>query len=277
MSNFTFTSTITPQASGTILCNPANSTASPGFYPLLAGNNITITNVAGSGISISSTGGGGSGNGTVNSAASGLLAYYPVAGTTVSGAVDASINAGTLTLGSNAALGSITLTTPISGSTTINGSGGPANFVLPPNNGSLNQHLATDGAGNTSWNTHSSAQSQLSGNVAMTSANTAYDGPSVTLAAGTWFVSASILIQSTSTSAPVTAKLWTNPVVYASSVIDMPASNASSVTVQAVITLTIPTLIKISAVSSTAGYSILAQAASNTAGLNASTMTAFQL
>jgi hypothetical protein len=60
-------------------------------------------------------------------------------------------------------------------------------------------------------------QNQLSGDVAMATSGTFYDGPAVTLAVGTWFLSGTITHDGDASGVLLIAKLWDGSTVAASS------------------------------------------------------------
>jgi hypothetical protein len=124
--------------------------------------------------------------------------------------------------------------------------------------------------------TLTTATAKLSADVTMTTVSTYYDGPSVSLAAGTWFVEGHVTIQSISDLAPVTAKLWDGTTVSASAQSNMGANGAVEISVSAIVVLGGTTTIKISATvgAGGGGDSIKAAAPTNGAGNNASIINA---
>lgn len=112
----------------------------------------------------------------------------------------------------------------------------------------------------------------LTGDVTMTNASTYYDGPSLTLAAGTWLLVGAIQVQITTSGGAVTAKLWDGTTTYCSAEISLqytPAANALwRLPVQAIVTPGGSTTYKISAAGTQAGNTIKAQAVNNSPANN---------
>jgi hypothetical protein len=125
---------------------------------------------------------------------------------------------------------------------------------------------------------------ELSADVTMTNADQFYDGPSVSLRAGKWFVTGAVCVSASGTTQLVkaTAKLWDGTTVYASGYATAPSMGSGTSAVQiplsAVITLTGTTTIKISAAEdSLTGQFIRAAAPANGAGNNASFLRAMRI
>lgn len=125
-------------------------------------------------------------------------------------------------------------------------------------------------------------QNQLSADVAMASANTYYDGPAVTLSAGTWLLTGTVTHDGLANATLVTAKLWDGTTVAASCETlvyggaagrDMAALPLSAVVVIAAGT---PTW-KISVAANAVTTNIKAAAPENGAGNNASTLVAVKI
>jgi hypothetical protein len=124
-----------------------------------------------------------------------------------------------------------------------------------------------------------SSTALLGANVALTNANTYYDGPSLSLAAGTWLIMAHVTIGS-GTGDMQTAKLWNGTTVIASGQTGSSGTGAApSVTIplQGVVTLAGTETWKVSAASSTTGNSILAACPTNGAGNNATGILAVKI
>jgi hypothetical protein len=119
---------------------------------------------------------------------------------------------------------------------------------------------------------------QLAADVTMTSANTYYDGPSLTLTAGTYLLVGHVTCMITGNTGQYTAKLWDGTTV-TDSAAQTQSSNTFpvSLSVCAVVTPTGSTTYKISVASGTAGGKILAAAPTNAAGNTASTLVATKL
>lgn len=112
----------------------------------------------------------------------------------------------------------------------------------------------------------------LSANVTMTTANTFYDGPTLSLAAGTYVLTASITVKSANATAQrVTAKLWDGTTVYASSEAAAPSQGTSTagyinLLLVGMITLAATTTVKVSATSTAASSVLLATPGDNATG-----------
>ena len=142
-----------------------------------------------------------------------------------------------------------------------------------------------NGAGN--WAAPSSAVSlsssvhSLSANVTMTSANTFYDGPQLTLGVGTWLLIGSVCLSTPAGSAATgSAKLWNGTTVAASG----GGSDANYTSGQDTTALVGIAVIaagtetwKVSCACDIAGKLILAAATINGAGNNASTLVAVKI
>jgi hypothetical protein len=120
---------------------------------------------------------------------------------------------------------------------------------------------------------------QLGADVTMTSANTFYDGPTITVSPGTWLLVGEITGYTTVNSITQwTAKLWDGTNVVSS--VQATQENDSSVInlpLSALVTITTTTTYKISAANSSAGATIKAATLNNSAGNNASRLNAIQL
>jgi len=148
-------------AAGSILLNGSTSGTITVKTAAAAGAwSLTLPTSAGTSGQILTTDGNGvtawtaAGSGTVNSGNAKELAYYSVTGTAVSGDANATISAGALTLGvAGTTAGSLLLSGSTSGTVTVGTSAaaGTWTLTLPADAGTLNQVLATDGTGITSW------------------------------------------------------------------------------------------------------------------------------
>lgn len=103
-----------------------------------------------------------------------------------------------------------------------------------------------------------SATTDLAADVAMASANTYYDGPTVAIAAGTWLLVGTLTILN-NTAGYATIKIWDGTTVYASTEAASGASGTDqSLSVSAIITTTGATTQKLSASFNTASATIKA-------------------
>jgi hypothetical protein len=125
---------------------------------------------------------------------------------------------------------------------------------------------------------NSTSTNQLAADVTMTSANTYYDGPSLTLTAGTYLLMGHVTCMITGNSGQYTAKLWDGTTV-TDSAAQTQSSNTFpvSLSVYGVVSPTGSTTYKISVASGTAAGKILAAAPTNAAGNTASTLIALKL
>lgn len=124
-----------------------------------------------------------------------------------------------------------------------------------------------------------SVSNQLSADVAMTLANTAYDGPSVTLTPGTWLLIGTVTVLGPAGASKLTAKLWDGTTVESSSEQALDAATAGSITLVGIVTLT-PTSVltyKITCLNTVAAGTIKAAAPDNAAGNTASTLVAMRI
>ena len=125
--------------------------------------------------------------------------------------------------------------------------------------------------------TGTTAENDLSGDVALTNANTYYDGPSVSLAAGTWLVIGVVTVAGNGSN--VTAKLWDSTTVESSAEGTNPATGdqAVALTVAGIVAPGSTPTYKVSVASSGTGNSIKAAAIANGAGNNASHIRAVRI
>ena len=96
--------------------------------------------------------------GSVTTSSAGELAWYSGTGTAVVGNINVTYNAGALTIGvAGTTGGSLVLSGETSGSVTVktNAAAGSWSMTLPATAGTAGQVLSTDGSGNTSWATAS--------------------------------------------------------------------------------------------------------------------------
>jgi hypothetical protein len=122
-----------------------------------------------------------------------------------------------------------------------------------------------------------SATNQLAADVSLSTANTYFDGPSLSLAAGTWLLTASLTLESTSTLF-YQVKLWNGTTVAASiETANAFASGSVGVSLSALVSPGTTTTYKASvACSSTPGL-IKAATVANGSGNNASTLVAVKI
>jgi len=116
----------------------------------------------------------------------------------------------------------------------------------------------------------------LSADVTMTNANTYYDGPSISLTAGTWLITSNVT--GYTTNANVTAKLWDGSTVLASG--ELPCvtyANPVTISLSRGVVVASPTTYKVSVSSPASGGKIKAATVHNGAGNNASIITAYKI
>jgi hypothetical protein len=114
----------------------------------------------------------------------------------------------------------------------------------------------------------------------MTSQDTYYDGPSVSIGAGTWLIFASVTWDGTGHAFLATAKLWNGTVVAASCQCDTRgvSGDAGSLTLAAIVTTTGTETWKVSVAAHSGGLTLIKAAATfNGAGNNGSTILAVQV
>lgn len=140
--------------------------------------------------------------------------------------------------------------------------------------GSNGDHLVANSAQSTGlqW-VGGTVDATLSGDVTMTSANTAYDGPSASFAAGTWligFQAGAYPSSSTGQTQDLTIRLWDGTTTYGEASQSFPA-NTSSATLAlscagfAIVTLGSTTTLKLTAYSIRAGGTLKREVADNSA------------
>lgn len=122
------------------------------------------------------------------------------------------------------------------------------------------------------------SMNQLAADVTMTSADTFYDGPSLSLVAATWLIMYSVhVLNGQVTGQDHTTKLWDGSTVWASTCISHNGSGDAQHSGTAIITLGSTTTVKVSVASKGAASTILKAAANNGAGDNASTLVAVRI
>lgn len=128
-----------------------------------------------------------------------------------------------------------------------------------------------------------SSEANVSADVTMANANQFYDGPSLSLAAGTWLIIGTITVASANNSIlRATAKLWDGTTVESSTEATSPAMGTNlrglvSLTLSGIVTLGATTTMKISAAATVASSLIKAAAVDNGAGNNASFLRAVRI
>ena len=160
-------------------------------------------------------------------------------------------------------------------------------FQIKNNAGTRQIALTSDGkikfADGTTMNTGiTTATNALSGDVTMTSANTYYDGPSVSLTAGTWLVVGTVTINQGTSAAFLLARLWDGTTTYASAehyALTTGASGNYAISISAIVTPGSTTTYKISCATGVTGAKIKAAApnALSTEGNTASHLRAIKV
>lgn len=108
------------------------------------------------------------------------------------------------------------------------------------------------------------ASSEITSDVAMTNANQFYDGPSITLSAGTWLVIAGATLNHTTNTGFFTAKLWDGTTVSASGEITQPTTNhVYPIVVSGIVAPSVSTTYKISVACNAAGATMKASTVHN--------------
>lgn len=127
--------------------------------------------------------------------------------------------------------------------------------------------------------TGTTAENAISGDVTLTTSGTFYDGPSVSLVAGTWLVVGQVQIVDTVGAATFDAKLWDGTTVFRSGETSSAgASFSAQVSLGKIVTVGSTTTVKISVTNvSRNGGSIKAQVPSASLGNNASSISAVRL
>lgn len=148
------------------------------------------------------------------------------------------------------------------------------------------QQIARGGVGNglpgVDGGSLTSASAALGADVQLTTSNTWYDGPSVSLAAGTWLVSShTTLVRTATTAITYFNRISTGTVHYASTQAYQAsvANHSDSVSLSAVITLVETTTIKIQTTTNAGASTALMKAATtaNGSGNNATQIVAVKI
>jgi hypothetical protein len=135
-------------------------------------------------------------------------------------------------------------------------------------------------AGGVKWGSPvlTSSSADLGSSVAMTNANQFYDGVTISLAAGTWFIVATCTVNdATGTGGNTTFKLWDGTTAVSSTAATEVTSGVQTATLAGVVVLGGTTTYKMSAASTQAGHQIVAAAPQNGAGNNANHITAVKI
>ena len=120
-------------------------------------------------------------------------------------------------------------------------------------------------------------ENDVSGDVTMTTAGTFYDGPTVTLTAGTWYLVGAVHVSDASANADYTAKLWDGTTVESSGQVRCNTGQGASIALGGIVTVTTSTAWKISVTSTDNGSLIKAATVSSGAGNNASFLRAIRI
>lgn len=121
-----------------------------------------------------------------------------------------------------------------------------------------------------------SQQAQLSSDVSVTSTNTFFDGPSLSLVAGTWLLIAHLTIAWNGGNAQITYRLW-NGTTTAATLEDANGNTNEGNGIHAIITIASTQTWKVSIASNASGLLIKAATPHNPQGNNASTLSAIKL
>lgn len=111
------------------------------------------------------------------------------------------------------------------------------------------------------------SMSHITSDVTMTSANTFYDGPSVSCVAGTWFLASSITLNPAQAD-QFTAKLWDGTTSFDATQVYTPTANAPlCIRLVAIVSPAVTTTYKISVAAQSTANTIKATPPSNSTGL----------
>lgn len=121
----------------------------------------------------------------------------------------------------------------------------------------------------------SNSNNKRSTNVTMTNANQYYDGPQLSLIAGTWFVSGNVTILPGGVG-QFTAKIWDGTLNYASGE-QLFDDAVGTIHLSTIITLGSTTTVRLAAAGNIAGGIIRAAAVTNAAGNTASQLSAIKI
>jgi hypothetical protein len=124
----------------------------------------------------------------------------------------------------------------------------------------------------------SSVSGQLTGDVTMANANQFYDGPSVSLAAGTWLLNSTVTFDGVS-GQELTAKLWDGTTVAAAAQMRSGSSQLFAISLTAIVSPGTTTTYKVSMAANSTGFSIKASPSQNGTGCTnkASTLTGIRI
>lgn len=156
-----------------------------------------------------------------------------------------------------------------------------AHGLLPKLGGGTTNFLRADGtwAAPPGGGSLTTATANLGADVSIAASNTWYDGPSVSLAAGTWFIVGHVTVKSslTGTLQHTTAKLWDGTTVLDSGETSFSSTDHHTITLSGIVSLAGTTTLKISVATDNTFTTLLAAASHNGAGNNASTIRAIKV
>lgn len=121
--------------------------------------------------------------------------------------------------------------------------------------------------------TPSTASAQLASPVTMTSANTFYTGPSITIGTGKWLIIGSVNVN-LNNAANITAKIWDGTTNYASGEVQVGAGYNQQLAMVCLVTLSGSHTVRVAVAASATGCTINATCSDNAAGATASTIVA---
>ena len=160
------------------------------------------------------------------------------------------------------------------------GAGAPAwtTATYPNTSGNAGNILVSNGTNFVSTGL-TTGTSSLGVDVTMTNANQYYPGPSVSLAAGTWFITGTITVfNSSATAGSATARLWDGTTTFSSSESYLRQTpNVTSISLSGIVTLAATTTIRISAASTQPASTISSSTLNNPVGNNASFINAVRI
>jgi hypothetical protein len=123
----------------------------------------------------------------------------------------------------------------------------------------------------------STSENFIGANVPMTLANTVYDGPSLSLGAGTWLLRGRVQIEGPVAAAYINGRLYNGATVIDEAEDYSQASEMKSLNVFGVVTLTTTTTVKVSGISGTAGCTMRTTNVSNGTANKASHLLAVKI
>lgn len=203
---------------------------------------------------------------------------FTAAGRALVDDADAAAQRTTLGLGSLATASNVTESNLSLSDVTTANSSTSAHGLLPKLDNTATHYL--DGTG--AWSTPglTSSENFITSAVTITSANTWYDGPSLSLAAGTWMLIGRVTIdKSTSGGCRTGCRLWDGTNVYAEAEgpVNGDTNDRTSLVVSSVVTLGSTTTLKVSCSATATGCSILQTIGSNGTANKASNLVALKI